>query len=155
MELDIYTDGSHLDKQHGGRLGIGGVIVNRNKLLGQFSKELTPTYMKSNFDADNCSNPSAELVAVLIALRNFKEFLRSVDSVLIHADYIGVKEWMTGNWRIKEKYIANIKAAIDEEIDSQDLNNKIQYTWVKGHQKADSIEAYWNNYVDKLAKGEI
>ena len=73
--LDIYTDGSHLDKQHNGRLGVGGVIVDleKRKLLNSFSTELLPKYMKMTFGADRPSNPSAEMVAVLHALYNFEK----------------------------------------------------------------------------------
>ena len=52
-QFDIYIDGSHLDKQNNGRLGVGGVLVDLNdsgnkmgKLLNKFSTELTPEYMK-------------------------------------------------------------------------------------------------------------
>lgn len=157
-QLDIFIDGSHLNKQHGGRLGIGGIILDLSKegddcIIDHFSHELTPEFMKSKFDADTCSNPSAELTALLFAINEFKSYFKTANSILVHADYLGVKEWMSGNWKVKEKYIANIKSAIDKEIDKLGLKGKIQYAWVKGHQKNDSVEAYWNNCVDKLAKG--
>ena len=52
--IEIYTDGSHLDKQNNGRLGCGGVMVDRRigngvgKLLDEFSDELPPSYMLYN-----------------------------------------------------------------------------------------------------------
>jgi ribonuclease HI len=154
--LDIYTDGSHLDKQHNGRLGVGGVIVDleKRKLLNSFSTELLPKYMKMTFGADRPSNPSAEMVAVLHALYNFEKEIKTADLIVIHADYIGVREWMTGKWRIKEPYIQRIKNDIDSEISRQSLKGKIQYEWVRGHQKDASVDTYWNNYVDLLAKGQ-
>lgn len=159
--LDIYIDGSHLDKQNNGRLGIGGVIVDfssdkKGILIQKFSYELTNTYMKQAFGADSCSNPSAELTALLMALREFKTVIKNVPNINVHADYLGVKEWMTGNWKIKEPYIQNIKSSIDSEIIDQNLRGRINYLWVKGHQSSDtSVDAYWNNYVDKLAKGNV
>lgn len=159
-QLDIYIDGSHLDKQHGGRLGIGGVLVDLNsfgkgKLLNKFSIELTPEYMKKTFGADKCSNPSAELTALLQALLQFEGSYEDNDIIVVHADYLGVKEWMTGNWKIKEPYIAKIKYEIDKEIKKQNLQNRIKYMWVKGHQKdLNNPDVYWNNFVDSLAKGE-
>lgn len=160
-QFDIYIDGSHLDKQHNGRLGIGGVLVDLNdgtkkgKMLNKFSIELTPEYMKFSFGADKCSNPSAELTALLHALYQFKGSYGQNDKIVIHADYLGVKEWMTGNWKIKEPYIARIKADIDKEINKQGLQGRIEYKWVKGHQKDNSNpDVYWNNFVDSLAKGE-
>lgn len=158
MKLDVFIDGSHLDKQSGnGRLGIGGVIVDMSsdKIIDEFSVELTPSYMKSTFGADKCSNPSAELTALYIALQKFKPVLAKADSVVFHADYLGVKEWMLGNWKTKEPYIAKIKECAQKEIIDQGLTDKVSYVWVKGHQSSSaSKDAYWNNYVDKLAKGE-
>lgn len=160
-QFDIYIDGSHLDKQHNGRLGIGGVLVDLNstekmgKLLNKFSIELTPEYMKFSFGADKCSNPSAELTALLQALYQFKGSYGPNDKIVIHADYLGVKEWMTGTWKIKEPYIARIKADIDKEINKQGLQGRIEYKWVKGHQKdLNNPDVYWNNFVDSLAKGK-
>lgn len=159
-QFDVYTDGSHLDKQNNGRLGVGGVIVNLSgpgmgTILGKFSNELKQDYMYDNFGASKCSNPSAELVGVLFALREFSKFWGPLDKVVIHADYLGVKEWMTEKWRIKEPYIAKIKSEIDKEIMKQGLQGRLSYEWVKGHQKFDGVnpDIYWNNYVDSLAKG--
>lgn len=161
-QYDIYIDGSHLNKQNNGRLGIGGVLVDlsgpgEGSIINEFSIELTPEYMKENFDADKCSNPSAELTALLQALKKFKgNYEKNGNFIInIHADYLGVKEWMTGNWKIKEPYILKIKEEIDKEIKSQVLQNKITYKWVKGHQKyTGDPDVYWNNYVDLLAKGK-
>lgn len=161
-QFDIYIDGSHLDKQNNGRLGVGGVLVDLNdsgnkmgKLLNKFSTELTPEYMKLSFSADKCSNPSAELTALLHALYQFKGSYGPSDKIVVHADYLGVKEWMTGNWKIKEPYIARIKADIDREITKQGLQGRIEFKWVKGHQKDNTNpDVYWNNFVDSLAKGE-
>ena len=161
--FDIYIDGSHLDKQHNGRLGIGGVLVDLSgpgmgRLINEFSIELSPEYMNLTFGAEKCSNPSAELTALLHALYKFKKLYGPSDIVVIHADYIGVKSWMEGTWKIKEPYIARIKNDIDDEIRKQDLRGRISYEWVKGHQSKSALssdpDAYWNNYVDRLAKGE-
>lgn len=160
-KYDIYIDGSHLDKQHNGRLGIGGVIVDLSgpgmgRIIDEFSQELSPEYMNLMFGAEKCSNPSAELAALLIALGKFKKSFGPNDILVVHADYIGVKSWMEGTWKIKEPYIARIKNDIDDEIKKQGLRGRISYEWVKGHQSKSSTDpdAYWNNYVDKLAKGE-
>ena len=157
--LDIYIDGSHLDKQNNGRLGVGGVIVDLNKgfghgtVLNSYSMELLPEYMKVTFGADKCSNPSAELAALLHALYSFKKEISEAKEIVVHADYKGVKEWMDGNWRINESYIRAIKNDIDREIYKQGLQGRIRYEWVRGHQNDGSDDTYWNNHVDKLAKG--
>ena len=159
--LDIYTDGSHL-KFSTGRLGIGGVLIDPSqqkplgKKISEFGIELLPEYMKMSYGsgAENCSNPTAELTAVLVALQNFEQDLKGADIITIHADYLGVKEWMTGAWRVKEPYIARIKFDIDQEISRQGLKGVIQFAWVKGHQNyiAGDPDIHWNNYVDELAK---
>ena len=156
-EVHIYTDGSHLDKQHGGRLGCGGVLVVDGKAIKTFSKELTGAYMKMMFGSDKCSNPSAELTAVYLALKEFRKELKGANKIIFHADFSGVKEWMTGKWKVKEVIIKNIKAKVDEEIAAQGLADKISFEWVKGHQSLRDNKdphAYWNSYVDKLAKGD-
>ena len=95
-QFDIYTDGSHLDKQNNGRLGIGGVLIDptgpgMGTMLNKFSIELTPEYMNLSFGAQKCSNPSAELVAVLHALYEFRGSWGPNDIVVVHADYLGVR----------------------------------------------------------------
>lgn len=165
--LDIYIDGSHLNKQNKGedRLGCGGVLVDLEKSddamgmgteIDSFSIHLLPDYMKMSFGAENPSNPGAELVAVLQALQHFKSHLKNASEIVIHADYSGVSEWMNGNWRIKEPYIRRIKDAIIEEIGRQGLRGRIKYAWVKGHQKDinGTKDAYWNAYADLKARGD-
>lgn len=163
-KLDIYIDGSHLDKQNNGRLGCGGVIIDpegfgrMGQMLSKFSIELIPEYMKMSYGADKCSNPSAELMALLMALQNFNGVIKDAGPnimIVVHADYIGVREWMTGSWRIKEPYIIRIKNDIDQEISKQGLKNRIKYEWIRGHQSdVTNPDIYWNNFVDKLAKGK-
>ena len=155
-EYHIYTDGSHVDKFNNGRLGCGGVLVKDGKALDTFGVELPASFMKEKFGAEQCSNPSAELVAVYFALNSFEKYLKGADSIVIHADYVGVGNWMNGYWQTKEPYIKAIKETNIKEIQRQKLNGKIKYSWVRGHQTnyKEGSDAYWNNYVDKLAKGE-
>lgn len=163
MIISIYTDGSHLDKQNGGRLGCGGVMVdttspgNHGKLLGEFSEELTPEWLKKNIGTDKVSNPTAELIGVLYAIQKFK-IPAGTKSIIIYADYIGVKEWMNGKWKTKEAYIKKVKDEIEKELAKTGLKRDLfKFEWVKGHQKQSTLnkDAYWNDYVDKLAKGEV
>lgn len=156
MNYEIFTDGSHLDKQNNGRLGIGGVILREgdSKILDEFSEELTKDYMLMEYGTVTASNPTAELIAVLRALQKFRPIIKSPNStVRIFNDFRGVSEWVSGNWRTKEPYIKKIKDLILEEIQRQGYN--VEFHWVKGHQSIMSREAKWNNYVDKLAKGQI
>lgn len=152
MKYIIFTDGSQLDKQHHGRLGCGGVILDvSGRKLNEFSEELTPEYMLDNYGATNCSNPTMEMMGVLLALSKFK--IPRGSEVTIKADYLGVREWNTGNWKIKMKYIQKLADEIKEKI--EDLDLKVNFVWVPGHQNKGlpGSDAYWNNYVDSLAKG--
>ena len=154
----IYTDGSHLNKQSGhGRLGCGGVMVEDNgdgygKFLDEYSKELLPADLEKDFGSSNVSNPTAEMIGALEALRNFN--IPSDARVIMKADYEGNRNWMMGIWSIKEPYIKKVKEAIDAEIERQHLQGRIGWEWVKGHQKVLNQDSYWNNRTDILAKGQ-
>ena len=88
--LNIYTDGSHIDKLNNGRLGCGGIAVDpvTQKQIGEFSQELIPSYLKVRYGTDKCSNPSAELLGVYCALIYFKPILNKYDQIIIKSDYI-------------------------------------------------------------------
>lgn len=152
----IYTDGSHL-KHTSGRLGVGGVMVDESgNIVSEFSEEIDLGYLKSAFGTSDVSNPTCEMLANLYALLRFRDSLKGCDSVIMKADYIGVQKFNTGEWRAKEPYIKKIKELTEKEVKSQGLTGKLEYAWVKGHQKKSILDpdARWNDYVDKLAKGE-
>ena len=158
--LVIYTDGSHFKTKIGsGRLGIGGVLIDdsNKRRLDQFSEEINEDYLIKTLKTSYVSNPTMELLAVLKALQYFKDSIDQDDIITLKADYIGVSKWLNGEWRIKEPYIAKINNEIQKEIKDQKLKGRINFAWVKGHQKlsVSDPDTYWNNYVDKLAKGEI
>jgi ribonuclease HI len=153
-EINIYTDGSHLDKQNNGRLGCGGIMVYNGKIINKFSIELKPDWLKKNIGTDQVSNPTAEMIGVLMALQQFD--IPDDANVIIRADYIGVKAWMSGTWNTKEPYVKKSKELIQNEIKTKNLTGRIRFEWVKGHQpkyKADE-HAKWNDIVDLLAKGQ-
>lgn len=151
----IYTDGSHL-KHTTGRLGIGGVIIDEaGNIVDKFSTELSVDTLKLSYGTSDVSNPTCEMLAVRIALSKFEHILKSATKVTIYADYTGVKNFCEGNWKCKMPYIAKIKSEIDNEIKKQHLDGRISFEWVRGHQKGNSEDVKWNNYVDLLAKGEI
>ena len=155
MKIEIYTDGSHFKGKNGsGRLGIGGILVKNGNVCKKFSTEITKQYLKLYYGTEDCSNPTMEMLAVLYTLYNFKDDIKHNDSVEIKMDYLGVREWMTGNWKINKPYIAKIKNDIDEEIRNQNLKGKISFKWVKSHQKGVDPDVIFNNMVDNLAKGK-
>lgn len=155
-ELEIYTDGSHL-KHTSKRLGCGGILIDPSgsgfgTILDKFSKELAQDWLKGYLGTSEVSNPTAEMLGVLVALQSFN--IPGGAHVTLYADYQGVRDWMNGSWRIKERYIKIIKDDIDKIIQTKKIN--ITFAWVKGHQKKSVLQrdAYWNSYVDSLAKGE-
>ena len=154
--FDIFVDGSHLKPS--GRLGCGGLLVDSTTktVIDTFKMELLPEYVKITFGADTCSNPTAEMIGVLQALYHFGPRLKGAGKVTIYSDYLGVREWNTGKWKIKEPYIQRVKDDLDDEISKLGLKGKIGFAWVKGHQGLKDIgyEGQMNNLADKLAKGE-
>ena len=149
----IYTDGSHLNKLNNGRLGCGGVMINGNdQILKEFSKELDKNWLVKTLGTDKVSNPTAEMLGALIALKEFD--IPSNEQVTLFSDYTGVMASINGTWKIKDTYMRIIKEEIDKVLDQKNLRGRIKFEWVKGHQSGYSRDAKWNNYVDKLAKGQ-
>jgi len=153
MIVDIYTDGSHFKQK--GRLGCGGVILKDGKLMDEYSLELTPAYLQEVIHTSDVSNPTTEMMGVLQALRRFK-IPKEATEINIYADYEGVSNWLEGRWKINKPYIKILYDLIHKEIKTKRLDGKIKFLWVKGHQSKSVMDprAKWNNYVDKLAKGE-
>lgn len=156
--LNVYTDGSDKNKQHKGnnRLGIGGLVVDNGKMIDNFSMKISPEYLELTYKTTDCSNPTMEMLAVLISLHKFKNLFRKYDKIIFHADYIGVGHWVfTKDWKTKQPYIAQLKDDILEEMNKQNLLGKVDFSWVPGHQNSEKNEdAKWNNVADLLAKGE-
>lgn len=156
----IYTDGSHFKNGGSGRLGIGGILIDPDKnlpkgeIIKKFSLEILKDYLKVHYGTEDCSNPTMEMLAVLTALREFKNSFGKNDKIILMMDYEGVKYWIEGKWQAKKSYIRLLRDEIKKEISDQNLD--IEFKWIKGHQKVSesSNESYWNNKVDKLAKGE-
>ena len=153
MIVDIYTDGSHFKQR--GRLGCGGVILVDGKLIDEFSLELTPAYLREIIHTSDVSNPTTEMMGVLQALRRFN-IPKEATEVNVYTDYEGVGYWLSGKWKINKPYIKILHDLIHKEVKKKGLNGKINFLWVKGHQSKSVMDpkAKWNNYVDKLAKGE-
>lgn len=153
-DLTIYTDGSHFKGRYGSnRLGCGGVLVRDGILLDKFSLEVSPDFLKTEYGTSQVSNPTTEMLGVLVALRKFGNSLKRGDSVIIKADYVGVRDWCTGKWKTKEPYIKAIKEDILKEIKKLGIN--VSFEWVKGHQSGNSADVRFNNMVDLLAKGQM
>ena len=155
MKYIIYTDGSDL-KHTNHRMGIGGVLLDETgrKMLDSFGLELPHEYLQGEYGTSDCSNPTAEMIAASEALQNWASRFKSGDEIEIKADYMGVREWNTGHWKINKPYIKKAHDQIADIIREHGL--RITWTWVKGHQTGPGLygsDKYWNDKVDKLAKG--
>jgi ribonuclease HI len=138
-------------------MGIGGILLDETaqKIIDSFGFELSHEYLQSEYGTSDCSNPTAEMIAVSEALQNWSDHFKSGDEVEIRADYMGVREWNTGGWKINKPYIKKAKEQIADTIKNNGL--RVTWTWVKGHQTGPSLygsDKYWNDKVDKLAKGQ-
>jgi ribonuclease HI len=153
MNVEIFTDGSHFKTT--GRLGCGGVMLISGNLVDEFSLELTPKYLKEIIKTSDVSNPTTEMMGVLQALRKFN-IPKNAKEVIVYTDYEGVGKWLKNEWKINKPYIKILYSLINKEIESKKLKGIIDFRWVKGHQPKSIMDpkAKWNNYVDKLAKGE-
>ena len=156
MIVEIFTDGSHLKGPGGsGRLGCGGVIVIDGKLVDEYQMELNPEYLKAIIQTADVSNPTAEMMGVLQALRKF-DIPKLAKEVVIYTDYEGVGHWLKREWKIQKPYIRILYGLIWKEIYRKGINKIIRFEWIKGHQPKSVMDpkAKWNDYVDKLAKGQ-
>jgi len=153
MTVEIFTDGSHFKTL--GRLGCGGILLINGKLQDEYSLELTPDYLYKVIHTSDVSNPTTEMMGVLQALRRFKLPL-GVEKISIYTDYEGVSKWMNDEWKINKPYIRILHSLINEELKKKRIKDITEFHWIKGHQPKSILDpkAKWNNYVDKLAKGE-
>lgn len=137
MENDytLITDGAYSSSRDQG--GIGLVFLREDKKILEYSKMYK-----------GVTNNIMELGAVITGLRFIK---KPIDSLTIVSDSMYVIGCATKGWKRKK----NVK--LWEEFDRQyarvsELCPNIVFEHVKGHQSnVNSIESYWNNYVDKLA----
>ena len=156
----IYTDGSHFKGKGSGRLGIGGVLVDPEgvgiygKEVGSFSEEITQEWIKLTYGTSDCSNPTMEIYAILVALQTFLSKIKGA-KIVCKADYLGVSKWLCGEWKINKPYIRQIHTEILSLVRKNNLD--ITFEWVKGHQTkgTNTSDSHWNDIVDKLSKGEI
>jgi ribonuclease H-related protein len=137
--LDIYTDGSD---NNGLRLGAYCEYNGPRYLSKKIDRALLKTWGINN---THCSNPTAEFIAfgeVLRILNKNEDEAAQFDLITFHIDYVGVKNWMSGDWNTKEEHIKSIKERCILLIGK--LN--IEIKWVRGHSGV-----YGNEMADKMA----
>lgn len=135
MNYIVYTDGAYSSVRN--QMGIGIVFLKEGKLILEYSK----MFKKG-------TNNVAEILAIIIAFSMIKQ---PIESLTIISDSMYCIGCATKGWKRNK----NIK--LWKEFDKQyarvsELCSNIVFQYVKGHQsELDTTEAYWNNYVDKLA----
>lgn len=130
--IEIYTDGSH----YGDFLGIGAFCRYKGKEY-KLSQRIV---------CDKISNPTCEFLAFEACLKYLKD-IPSTETVTFFIDYIGVKHWMSGEWKCKAKHIKLIKKKCDEIL--KDIKCKITIEHVPAHSGV-----FGNEMADKLAKSQ-
>lgn len=134
----IYTDGSCRGNKNG---GIGIVWIKNGEKVFEYSKGFK-----------DVTNNRMELLAIGYALLSIK---KPIDSLEIVSD----SEYALGcifnlSWNPK-KNVELINRIRRQVIKTQTLvKNPITYRHVDGHQKGESDDIKWNNYVDTLAQNE-
>ena len=134
----IFTDGSCRVNKNG---GIGIVWLKNGEKVFEYSKGFK-----------NVTNNIMELMAIGVALKSIKTPINSLEIVSDSEYALGCifnKKW---NPKKNVELIDKIKKQL---IKTQALvRNRITYRHVDGHQKGDSNDIKWNNYVDKLCSNE-
>lgn len=156
MTYIIYTDGSDF-KHTTRRLGVGGVLIKvtgegYGEKMGEFSEELDRDEILRLYKTTDCSNPFAEMIAAYRALVKFSPIFKQGDTIILKADYQGVRDWNTGAWKARAPYIKKAKDDIQGLIQRSPW--KVDFQWIPGHQNITGMDSFWNDRVDQLAKGQ-
>jgi ribonuclease HI len=140
MKYDIYTDGAC-----SGNPGLGGwgaVIIDENKNQKEISGKEKDT-----------TNNRMELMAPIMALKKIQansEIVIFTDSTYVKK---GITEWIK-KWKINGWKNANNQAVKNRDLwlklDDLCKDNKIKWTWVKGHSNNE-----YNDLADGLATQAI
>ena len=151
--LRVYTDGNHYKGSDSKGYGI---YTEWKGKIYSFSQRVTPSHLTSFFHLSDAasrkplSNPTMELAAAVHTI-SLAASSPKVDNktLIIAADYTGVKEWLTGGWKAKEQHIIELKNQGLLQIKKATENGwKIQFEKVKGHSGDKG-----NDLADILAKG--
>lgn len=125
-----YVDGSY--NQTVGICGYGIVFFDQDGS--------DPELISGNYDGGSW-NVSGEIMAALEAVRKALNY--GCESIEIFHDYMGISEWVTGNWQAKTPETIGYSR---EMLDYLDMI-EIRFTHVKAH-----TGVKWNEEADRLAK---
>lgn len=137
INYKIFVDGSCRANKNG---GIGIVWLKNGEKVFEYSKGFK-----------NTTNNQMELIAIGLALKSIKSKIDSLEIVSDSEYAIGV---LTKPWNPKKnvELISKLKKLL-EKI-QEFVSEPIKWTHARGHQKDNSENTKWNNYVDNLAETE-
>lgn len=128
-----YTDGSY-KKNRNGDYGVGWSFV----LLDDDDMIVYEDYGSYN-EYKEQRNVGGEIYAVVELVLYCEE--HGIKDLEIHHDYIGISEWVSGNWKCKQELTQRYREFMLESP------LKITFVHVDGHSNNK-----WNDYVDGRAK---
>ena len=142
VALDIYTDGSHKKHKGGERGGLGiGIYCKYKDMEYKLSATVDSKLLLSyGITETECSNPTAEYVALAETLRILKTHTFHPHSIIrIYSDYEGVQKWTNGTWQAKKPYIIKVRDYVQSSI--EEIGCIVNLIHVKGHQGVPGNEA--------------
>lgn len=147
--LKLYTDGA--TSMNGAENAQGGwawALVNDNNFIESDSGHV-----------NNATNNICELMAIINGCTKALQYLKPFDNIAIYSDSAYCVRCKTENWyrnwqnngwvNSKKQPVANQN--LWEQLIPFFEDNRFQFYKVKGHSVQETDDAYWNNYVDKLA----
>lgn len=148
--LNIYTDGSSLQRPRRGGVGIRYIIIN-DAGDEEWLDECPPGYKEA-------TNNEMELMAPILALRGIPEKMMTsaIDRIHIFTDsryvrdhlFRAMKDWPSNGWCNRHgKPIENVKFWKDLVREVKNAPRRVDFNWIKGHSSNKH-----NKAVDKLAR---
>lgn len=145
----IYTDGA--TSNNGYQNAVGGwayVIINETENI----------MAQDNGRINEATNNICELTAIIKACEAAEKIIDKDEKVIVYSDSAyainGLNEWIY-TWRRNNWQTAKRQPIKNQELWTKLLpfvdDNRFDFNKVKGHNGNKTLDAYWNNYVDRLA----
>lgn len=136
--LIAFIDGSYTTKNPN-KYGCGGILIEPN------GNEIEFSYSNGNEDAVKLRNVAGECSASMYAMD--RAIKMGYKELIIYHDYIGVSEWINGNWKTKNSITKAYKEYYDNYVKHELVVN---FAHVKGHSGNE-----YNERADELAKRSL
>jgi ribonuclease HI len=132
--LIAYVDGAYCKEITTEAYGAGIVLIHPNNYKETFSL--------IGHEAVEMHNTAGELCSAMYAMKKAKD--NGYKKLKLHYDYVGIKNWLDGSWRTKNKYTKKYYNYYKEYIEPF---IEIEFFKVKSHSKD-----HYNDEADFLAK---